>query len=560
MRTAPPTSTFLESFAGLLDEVVAGGPPPAESPNGPLYDPQSDASMLEWAQRELPPLRLNGLPKLRAVFLTALHAFQQGVDLQLAMLGPRTGGKTLLSAAIEVMAWRWFGGDWTNVGGSEQQARECYGYIRKWISGSEDLRRFTFVTQRSLTTSKQGGKIIVCTASERSVRGPHPHGPSGLGGVSTDEEAVMEQRIQEATVDQLGAAKPKATIRSSTLGQVSGVLGASWRKLVADPKKQGFDLHQWTAFDVAAGCKYECTKEGGAAVGGCPVKEHFADDYYEGQGEHREFVHAGYCKGVAHGAEGWHSIDFLASRWSQMDREGFEREYVGMGAAARAGKVYDPALIDAAIVRDDVSFGADEQQHVRRLRGMRKKRVGLDWGFSGQTAIAYGVQVRMYDERDVLLVYRWDLYTETRFSLIRDEVVDHCFAERIQEVWPDGANPSDNAELEAVCERRARAEAEKPGAREEDVHNFAVRPVIFSRTKAFGLGEVRRRLEKGLLKFATSFGGKPVRHWERAIEYLKGYAKDDNGNPIKKDDHVADATLMLAVSFAEGVPDLLPGR
>jgi len=283
------------------------------------------------------------------------------------------------------------------------------------------------------------------------------------------------------------------------------------------------------------------------------VKEHFAEDFYEESSGRRELKHAAYCGGIAHQNDGWLSIDFLAQRFRQLDRETFEREYIGAAAAARAGKVYDPALIEAAILRDDLTLSrtGDAAEHWHRFVTLPKK-VGLDWGFAGQTAVAYGLRMK-----DVIVVYRWELYTETLYSTVRSDLVENAFAERISEVWPDSASPSDNAELQEDGERRGRAQAESTPGEE---HEFAVRPVVFSRDKAFGIGEVRRRLEKGLIKFATSFGGKPVRHVERAIEYMKGYSRDENGNPIKRDDHVPDAVLCMCVGFAESVRPPIPGR
>jgi hypothetical protein len=526
-KTVPQAADLIEQLGALLDGVAISAP--TSAPATESYDPASDDSMVEWAEHEL-GLKLRSVPKLLAPYLEAIQAFRARRMLRMALLGPRGGGKTMLDALIEVAAWRWFGGDWTNVAGSEKQATECYSYIRLWIARSPDLERHTRSTLLSLTTSIEGGKIVVCAASEKSVRGPHPRGPSGLGGMTVDEEALVERRIYIAATDQMGAADPSAIVRSGTLGPATG----TWWELLQDPKKQGYDLHRWTAFEVAKRCPYDCATT-------CPVPEHFARDFHVRVGERDEFVHAAYCGGKAHDVDGWVSIDYLAQRFGEVDRESFEREYLGRGAAERAGKVYDPALLDAAVIREDLTFSRtgslDEHEH--RFIALEKK-AGLDWGYAGQTAICYGVRLR-----DEIVIYRWATYTQQRFSLVRRDVVQWCEQDECGEVWPDAANPSDNAELAADGDRLA----DRTGGR----LGVAVSPVVFSRDKAFGIGEVRRRLEQGKLRFATSFGGRPVEGWERALEYLKAYSMDEQGRPIKRDDHVPDSLLCLCIGFAEQI-------
>ena len=530
----PPTvADMLEQLSDMLEESARAPDAPKDAPQ---YDPASDESMVDWAEQEL-GISLRSVPKLMAPYLEAIRAFRDRRMLRLAVLGPRGGGKTMLDAAIEVAAWRWFGGDWTNVAGSEKQAKECYQYVRRWTRQSPDLARHTYSTLLSLTTSKAGGKLIVCSASERSVRGPHPRGPSGLGGITVDEEALVERRIYEAATDQVSAADPSAIVRSGTLGPASG----TWWELLQEPEKQGFSLHRWTAFDVAKKCRYDCETT-------CPVRDHFARDFHVDAGGRKEFVHAAYCGGRAHDVDGWVSIDYLAQRFREVDRETFEREYLGRGAADRAGKVYDPALLDAAILHEDLTLSrsGDPEEHARRLTALEKK-VGLDWGYAGQTALCWGVRLR-----DEIVVYRWGTYTQQRFSLVRQDALRWCKEDGgSTEIWPDSANPSDNAELSNESDKLAAVTGAKA--------DVTVHPVVFSRDKAFGIGEVRRRLEQGKLRFATSFGGRPVDEWERSIDYLRGYSIDEQGRPIKRDDHIPDALLCMCVGYADQGPPA-PGR
>jgi hypothetical protein len=88
---------------------------------------------------------------------------------------------------------------------------------------------------------------------------------------------------------------------------------------------------------------------------------------------------------------------------------------------------------------------------------------------------------------------------------------------------------------------RRREERPQPG--DESEFDCQVQPVKFGVVKAYGIGEVRRRLENRLLRFARKFGTEPVANFERAIRLLKAYHVDPNGQPVKKDDHCPDALL-----------------
>ena len=77
-----------------------------------------------------------------------------------------------------------------------------------------------------------------------------------------------------------------------------------------------------------------------------------------------------------------------------------------------------------------------------------------------------------------------------------------------------------------------------------------VEPVKFGTEKAYGIGEVRRRLEKRLILFPRHFNGEPVPNVDRALRLLKAYRVDQNGIPVKKDDHTADSLLCGVTHWA----------
>ena len=488
-----------------------------------LSDGLSDEQAVIYAEQAF-GIKLRSVPAVLDVFLLAIRAFRERARLRLVVVGPRGGGKTKLAAVLQAMAWRHYGYEWVNIGGSLSQARLCFEYVRDAILDTPDLTRFAQqpIIQSSIK-SVSGAKMIVCAASETSVRGPHPRGPSGGGGQTLDEAGIMEDEIVMAARGQLTSADPSALIELSTMAARQG---GHFNDLVTDAATKGFQLRRYTAFDVAKRCPHDCATT-------CPVRAHFAEDFYRESSVGRELVHRAYCGGRAHEVDGWIDVDEIAQHWRDNDRETFERELLGFGSKA-TGQIYDPVLLDD-LSPEELLLGADVDQHARRFQAL-EKAVGIDWGFSGQTAICYAVRLK-----DAAVIYRWDFVSATRFSLIRQNVLERVFADRIATVFCDAANPSDNEELD----QQLRNESDRIGRPQPAVHG-----VPFGEWKMYGIGEVRRRVEKGLIRFPRTFGLEPVAHWAPAMRYLKNYRADEHGKPIKKEDHGPDALLCAMLGWS----------
>jgi len=479
--------------------------------------------VVSWVEREI-GIKLRSVPKVLEIFLVAVRAFVGRRLLRLAVIGPRGGGKTKLVAALELVAYRWFGYSWQNVGGSLEQAAKCYEYVNEAHQTSPELSGFTRTSHARETRSFTGGTIGINAASQHSVRGPHPVGPTGAGGLTLDEAALIDDSICDAAKGQLTSANPSALIQLSTMGEAQ--TGRFW-ELLQDPKRLGYKMMSFDIFDVVSRCQYDCATT-------CPAKAHFAEDYYEGEGATRRMVHSAYCGGRAHDVDGWISIDEVAQHFAEYPRSTFERELLGR-ATDVVGHVYDPRLIDERSLPPKW-LSQNHEQHRRRFLAL-EKAIGIDWGFAGECAICYVLRLK-----DSLLVYDWEFFTRERFQVIREHVLQRCFSEKIETVLADSANPSDNEEL---------AEMFSKHANERGVDwNPRVLPVVFSKWKAYGVGEVRRRLEQQQLYFASGFGGELVVAHERAMRYLKAYKADEYGRPIKVDDHGPDALLCACIGFA----------
>lgn len=494
------------------------------SANAPYFESvRTDAEIVAWCERDL-GLTLKTVPRVLAIFLIAVHAFRDKKMLRLAVLGPRGGGKTKLTAALELVAYRWFGYSWQNIGGSLEQAARCYGYIATAHMTSPSLQGFTATTHSRETKSRRGGTIGINAASHTSVRGAHPVGPAGGGGITLDEAALIPDDIIDASKGQLTSANPSAVIQLSTMGEDQS--GRFW-ELISEPARFGYQVEKFDVFDVASTCEFDCETT-------CPVRDHFARDFYDGPEGAKQLVHRAYCAGRAHNVKGWIPISEVAQQWREMGRAAFERELMGM-ATSPTGCVYDPNLINAAVLPPK-SLSKDPDSHRRRFMAL-EKFCGVDWGFSGATAICYAIRLG-----DALVVYRWELFTREKFQSIREHLLKACFEERIETVLADGASPNENESL---------AEMFSELATERKIDwNPRVLPVSFSRFKDYGIGQVLMMLEKDRLKFATVFGGVPVEMHDKAMRLLKAYHRDASGKPAKIDDHVADCLLCCCLGVS----------
>jgi len=514
MQRVRSARELLTDFADALEARLEAG-----------YDGTNEG-ILDWLERECGAI-IRDVPAVRQIVECAIDHFRDRRPLRLAVLGPRGGGKTYAAALIELVAVRWFGGSWANLGGSKTQALRCYKHLRNAVSRSDDLHDYVSRLLTSILEVRTGAEIEVLACSHTSVRGPHPRGPSGLGGLTLDEVAEIEDELIDAAGPILTSADPSALLYLSTMG--TEMRGRWWeivRAKGARPGKRPMDFYSFDIFDVAKRCTYDCETT-------CP-RPAFAEAQYDAQGH---LLHEAYCAGKAHEVDGWVPVDEIAEYYDDLPRVSFEREYMGINNLVK-GRVYRADLIEAASV-ESVRIPAERLQPLRKV-------VGIDWGFAGQTAVVYAVRFkRMIDDElvTVLAVYRWEMYTEVLYEDIRARIMEHIEREKIQDICADSENPNEN---EALAQAAMKVSQKSAGE-----YAAIVRPVAFGKWKRYGLGEVTRRLEKGLILFPRTFNDVPVPGREKALEYLREYRMDDNGNPIKEDDHIPDALLCACLRWSK---------
>ena len=545
------------------------------------YDPNSVDDMIDWCECNLESqqgdrMKIRGLPRIELLWRWLILKLQVNEKMRVAVEGSRGGGKTFMAAGFELLSMRWFGASATNLGGSLEQAIRCYRHIKSSIASSEDLQGFILGDPlMKRTQSIRGDDIEVLAASDKSVRGAHPKGSSGRGTLVVDEAAMVPDDLQGTAEKQVVTARPSGVLLLSTMGVsmrgrfqkivdegapiTQTEIDRLEAKLASGDKTKGpsgFFVFRYDTFDVARRCEYDCATT-------CPSPDHFANDYYT----NGKLDHEAFCGGKAHDTDGWVDVDETAAQLdSSVDLGEFKRELMGIGSES-VGKVYLASTIKEASIDDLwLSKGRDVESHQRRFLAL-EKAIGLDWGWAGQTCAVSGFRLG-----PIVVAYKYEFWTGTRFSVIREEIAERMFSERIGTFRPDGSNPSDNEEMSYLLNAKWSAahhqsEKARQGAKEIDPVSMArevawsaqVDPVNFSKEKVYGIGQVRGRLESKTNKLGTEtpmlllpkkVGGEPVEGWRRFIDYLAAYHYDDKGKPAKVDDHAPDALLCLCLTWS----------
>jgi len=499
-----------------------------ESSLPPKWDATSVDSMVDWLEQEV-GLKIRSVPKLLAIVRDLIASLIARQRIRVAILGPRGGGKTLLAASIQLLSLRFYGASWTSVGGSLEQANRLFAHVRAAIQRSLDLQNFIVEALATRITARNGGSITVHAASEKSIRGQHPRGPSGAGGIVLDEASLIEDQIIDAAIPQVASASPSMILQLSTLGESQS--GRFW-DLIQNPIERGYRVYELSVFDVVRRCPYDCEST-------CPVPA-FAKDQVQYLPDGRvQKVQRALCAGAAHHTDGWIEIDEIVQQYRDLPHQAFRREFLGM-RSSHIGGVYDTADIERAMIKR-IALSEDPEEAQRRFL-LVEKAIGIDWGFAHETWVAYLLRAR-----HLLVVYRWEFWSHTRFSEIREHLLQRIFEDRIHWILPDSANPSDNEELANLLRRKDAERYRKSGGEELGCR---VLPVKFSTEKAYGVGEVRRRLEQQLIRFPEVFNHEPVLNRERAMRLLKNYRLDDNGIPVKKEDDCCDALLAGVIRWS----------
>jgi hypothetical protein len=169
------------------------------------------------------------------------------------ILGPRGGGKSMMSALQTHLECRW-NPDYAAriMGGSEQQSRQIYDAINDIVLMGRGLHGSDRDTIKDLHRKEaiyhNGSRVAILPASSKSSRGPHV--PSLL----LDEIDEIRRDIYDSAVgmaqENVKRGHPTKIIQTSTWHKKNGLMGEK----IEEAKSGRFPFHEFCVFEVLERC------------------------------------------------------------------------------------------------------------------------------------------------------------------------------------------------------------------------------------------------------------------------------------------------------------------
>lgn len=415
---------------------------------------------------------------------------------------PRGGGKSNLLGTIGFDDWYLRQRKVVNMGGSAVQATIVYNYFKDYCDIDESIERHIKGKPKAMMTMGiDGNYFSSVTASTKQTRGKHPD------TFISDETCETTDELIHSALPMVDSSQSPLVIMASTFHKIYGIFQETWD----NAEERGYLRLQWDIFDV---CKT------------------FPADFWE-QPEIAKITGIDKLKAHAKGRtgdpDGWVPIQNVIQAWREKPTDDwFEVEYLGSRPSA-AGLVLKPEDVDRAI------FETNKHPEYAFRKGCIDV-LGIDWGFSSMTSV-----VELMGHKDEVVVMLGNKnFHQTSSDVIIKYVIDKVKAKGIRFIYADSAGKFENDAL-----RNALAK--------ENI-GCAVIEVVFSKEKEGMLGNLRAHFEQGKYKipkqFYTSEGW--VDNVEAPWQYKRYRYQDGTDKPIKKDDHIPDATMCALQHFILG--------
>jgi hypothetical protein len=392
----------------------------------------------------------------------------------------RAGGKTMVAAGIGFIFF--FFKKW-NVGivaGSKEQGLRSIEYVQD-ITGEPEIVDYIPDETKMVVKGKWGNWIKASPASTKAIRGLHARGRGML--LILDEEAEMEEAIVRSALKVVKDAKPCIILRLSTAHKVTG----TFIDLVDNHKKYGYELYDWTSFDVAEKCKDKC--------------DECLKAYYDRRGDikslEKDFVNT-YCKQKAKQGCGWLSIPGIRQAFIESPKEWFEVEDMGWKPSGK-GMVLPPEKVKKAFDHEFIELVPSAEHWIC-----------IDWGYKGMTAIN---SLQRLGEK-VQLLYSKE-FVEITLPLIVEYLKEQSAELQTKEIYADSSHPFENNQLKN--------------------EGFDVIEVPFVSYKETGAGWLRYLMERELFE--------APRYYVKVRDQLLNWRRNEAGKIVKKDDHHPDSLL-----------------
>lgn len=439
--------------------------------------------------------------------------------------GPRGGGKTKFMGAFGFVEWYLKMKDVVTMGGSATQAENVYNYFAAHCYAQESiLESLADEPTMKKTLTDQGNYYKAIAASQKQVRGPHPH------DLMIDEACEAKDELIESALPMVTSSKDPLVVMTSTFHKIFGKFQEVWD--AAD--QLGYTRYSWDVFDVTQTFSPDVWKDP-------ELRRDIHDLSIDQAGENSLEFRA---KGRAGDDEGWFDVLNVIQTWREKNSlDWFDVELMGSRPSA-SGMVNKPEDVDACTFNVVEALKQDEDVWPVEFAWMRGLEAvgGVDWGFSSMTATVGG-----HKARDGHIVNHYNkTYTATRSAVIIEDLVAAADKFGWKVIYADSSAKFENADLAAALAKHF----------ERKSHKCILVEVVFSKEKAEMVGNYRTYFSRRMYHIPL------LPRFKAAIWQHKRYRyQEGSDKPVKEDDHIPDATMCMLKHWPLGrMPSVLPSQ
>ncbi len=408
--------------------------------------------------------------------------------------GPRGGGKSVLMGALGFCLWFIRNRSIVDMGGSLAQAKIVYGYFSSIVLSNDNILKYCKKDPlMEHTESREHNYFKALPASPKAVRGPHPDVLLG------DEVCEAKDDIMHDALPMVTSSPNPLTILTSTFHKIFGVFQEIWDR--AD--ELGYTRFSFDIFDV--------TKSFDPTIWNDKELNRQIPDLQELEK---------LCAGRTGDPEGWVLIENIISAWQgKPTKDWFLVEFMGTRPSA-SGLVNDPIDVEEAMF---------DKKHTKNYNYKQGAQVvgGLDWGFSSMTS--WVILMKHTDDVKVKLKNR--NYTQVASEIIIEDICNDVKKYDIHVLYADSAGKFENDALQReLTKRRLRCK---------------VVEVVFRKEKENMLGNYRAHFQRHKIKI-------PIEMQEAKWQHKRYRYIDGTDKPVKKDDHIPDATMCALQQWPLG--------
>jgi len=405
----------------------------------------------------------------------------------------RGGGKSLVAAITIFLCMVWRKMSFTDLAGSAEQALEVYGYVTEFWNCFPVIKERLLAGEPLQTKTELKNKVFLkCIAnSQNTARGKHPEG-------FIADEACQKERFKDDNV--LAATNSVLTQEGflifylSTFHLPVGLFAETWDY----HNEFGFKRYKWNIYNCLKRCKREidCKK--------CRLTRKV--EKKDSAGNVVKIKYKG-CNGKARKADGWLTFDQVIKIKRRAEIKGYNwRVEFECQRPTTARKIYKTRKVEKSLVNRV------------ELPVKCSRSVGIDWGTSQQCALTLMVMGQNS------IIVPW-----SDFSTGRDleYIAETLKAVRIK--FGDFICYADAEQTYGIMYLR------KQG--------FIVESIPFNKYKSVGIQNLGRYFNGGRVRILNNSPNRIL--YRQLIKYMQ----DENGKPLKKDDHGCDSLMCACLRF-----------